>query len=125
MNKLADLELDTELRRILTEHCGHQSAIERWTLVSRIFGADAAHPRNDDNFADRRIRESVARLRGTGMLICDLGDGHGRYLATTADEYRAFRSRYGSAAFQVMETLRAMDQAANQKFPNSLQPALL
>lgn len=75
--------------------------------------------------ADRQIREAVERLRKRGVLICDMGDGVGRYLAETFDEYQAFRNKYGSRAFAIMDTLREMDKSAEHEFPDALQPRLL
>ena len=66
----------------------------------------------------------MARLRKSGLLICDMGDGSGRFLAMSAQEYQAFRQYYGSQAFEKLETIRAMDRAADEMFPNRLQPSL-
>lgn len=94
-------------------------------LVARIFGAVASTEQNDGNIADRQVRGSVNRLRRNGVLVCDMGDGSGRYLAETADEYREFRLKYGSRAYEVLETLREMDKAAERQFDNPLQPRLI
>ena len=120
-----DEALDGEVLFIIRQHQGKQNAIGRWELVERLFGRGACEPRNDDNSADRDIRYSVARLRKRGVLICDMGDGAGRYIASTVEEYQAFRLRYGSRAFEVMEILREMDKAAEREWPNPLQQRLL
>lgn len=120
-----DEVLDGEVLFVIRQHRGKQNAIGRWELVERLFGRAACEPRNDQNTADRDIRDSVSRLRKRGVLICDMGDGAGRYIASTVEEYQAFRLRYGSGAFDVMETLREMDKAAAQEWPNPLQQRLL
>jgi len=121
-----DEALDGEVLFIIRQHQGKQNAVGRWELVERLFGREACEPRTDDNLADRQIRYSVARLRKQGVLICDMGDGRGRYLAETVDEYQEFRLKYGSRAFEVLEILRQMDKAAEQAFvTNPLQQRLL
>lgn len=54
-----------------------------------------------------------------------MGDGRGRYLAETVDEYQEFRLKYGSRAFEVLEILRQMDKAAAKEWPDPLQRRLL
>jgi hypothetical protein len=59
------------------------------------------------------------------VLICDMGDGHGRYLAATIEEYQAFRQYYGAGAFERLATIREMDKAAEEVWPDVLQMRLL
>ena len=125
MFRLDNEQLDAEVLFQLKQHRGKHLPIGRWELVAKIYGPVAPQEQNDGNLYDRAIRESVMRLRRRGVLICDMGDGTGRFLAETVDEYQAFRLKYGSRAFEVMETLREMDKAAEQEFPNSKQPRLL
>ena len=126
MPKYTDDQLDRWILQLLKQHVGRQSPIGRWELVTRIFGPQAAFPQTDDNLADRNIRESVARLRRRGVLICDMSNGSGRFLAASPDEYQAFRLKYGGRAFEVLETLREMDKAAEQTWvTNPLQPKLI
>jgi hypothetical protein len=124
MPKYTDEQLDREVLFLLKQHLGQKNPIGRWEIVARLFGPEACAPRNDDNLADRQVRESVARLRKAGVLVCDMGDGAGRFLAQSLEEYQAFRLKYGSRAYEVLETLREMDKAAGQLWPNVLQPAL-
>ena len=125
--QFTDDELDHEVLFFLKQHVGKQHPIGRWEFVSKIFGALAAAPhlQNDANAADRHIRESIARLRKKGVLVCNMGDGLGSYLAQTVDEYTEFRTYYGAAAFEKMQIIRNMDEAAKQTFPDLLQPRLL
>jgi len=125
MPKLTDEQLDQEVLYWLKQHKGKQNPMGRWELVERIFGMEAARVQSDDNLFDRQIRESVARLRRSGVLICDMGDGHGRYLAATVEEYQTFRQYYGSGAFEKLATIREMDKAAEGEWPNALQMRLL
>lgn len=122
---LTDSELDREVRFVIYQHKGGQNAVRRWDLTLRIFGEDAVLDRSDGNTYDRQLRKSIERLRRQGHLICNLGNGDGYFLASTKDEYQDFRSVYGAHAFPIMETIRALDQAAGQKWPNPLQPGLL
>jgi hypothetical protein len=124
MPKMTDAELDKNVLYFLKQHVGKENAIGRWEIVTKIFGMGACFPESDDNLADRQIRSSVARLRRRGLLVCDMGDGRGRYLASSLAEYDAFRAYFGSAAFEKMETIRAMDKSAEREFPEKLQPRL-
>ena len=83
------------------------------------------HHQNDNHHGDRHIRESVERLRKQGVLICDMGDGVGRYLPETVEEYRAFRAKYSSRAFAIIDTVREMDEAAKSEWSEFEQPRLL
>jgi chromosome condensin MukBEF MukE localization factor len=122
--KLTDDQLDKEVLFQLKLHQGAAHPLGRWEMVVKIFGTGADFPQDDSNVYDRQVRESVARLRKSGMLICDMGDSRGRFLATSAQEYQAFRRYYGAQAFEKLETIREMDRAADEQFPNRLQPAL-
>jgi hypothetical protein len=123
--RYTDDEIDSEVLRRIRQHVGASNPIGRWELVARIYGPVAAGDQNDGNPADRQIRESVARLRRKGVLICDMGDGAGRYLAASVDEYQAFKNKYGSRAYEVLETLREMDKEASRQWPTVKQPRLI
>lgn len=125
IHKFTETELDREVLFVLKQHRGKNSPVGRWELVSRVFGTSAAAMQNDDNPADRQIRESIARLRRSGLLVCNMGDGRGSYLAETLDEYNEFRAYYGSAAFEKMEIIHRMDESAKSEFPDLLQPRLI
>jgi hypothetical protein len=118
-------ELEERIVLELAHHIGETNAVERWALVRKIFGPGADIPPTDDNHFDRRIRKVVELMRGKGHLICNLGNGRGWFLAGSEEEYRAFRSVYGSHAFPIMDTIHAMDKAATELWPNALQPRLL
>lgn len=120
-----DEQLDRDVLFWLKHHIGKQNAIGRWELVQRIFGEEAARVQSDENPYDRQIREAVVRLRRSGLLICDMGDGRGRYIAATLEEYQAFRKYYGAGAFEKLETIREMDKAAGRTWSDPLQEKLL
>lgn len=125
MRRYTEEQLDQEVLALLRQHYGKTSPIGRWELVAKVYGPVAAQDQNDGNYADRQIREAVERLRKRGMLICDMADGGGRFMAQTVDEYQAFRMKYGSRAFAIMDTLREMDKAAAKQWENPLQPRML
>lgn len=125
MQRFSDEELDREVLHVLKQHTGKNNPVGRWELVSKIFGASSAIQQNDENPADRVIRESIARQRKNGLLVCNMGDGRGSYLASTLDEYTEFRQYYGSAAFEKISIIHNMDDAAKDHFPDMLQPRLL
>lgn len=123
--ELTDVELDSELLFVLRQHKGQDNAIQRWNLVSNIFGEDAVYDRGDLNIYDRQVRRCIERMRRAGHIICNLGGGDGYFLAESVDEYQAFRAVYGGRAFQIIETVKVLDQAAGQQWENPLQPRML
>ena len=122
--EFTDDELDEMLKRLLQLHQGKEKALPRWELVTSVYGAGADMPQNDSNLQDRQIRYSVERLRSHGWIICDLGTGRGRYLASTEEEYREFRTHYLKPLRARAKVIKLMDKAALLKFPNMLQPPL-
>lgn len=122
---ISDDELDHEVLYVINMHRGQQNAISRWEMVEKVFGRDAALVRSDGNTQDRQLRRSIERLRKQGHIISNLGEGSGYFLATTPEEYQAFRSAYGAHAFPIMETIKEMDKAAREQWPNPLQPRML
>jgi hypothetical protein len=122
--KMSEEQLDKTLSFFLAQHQGRQNAIDRWTLVVKVFGEGADLPRTDDNLQDRMIRDAVSRLRLHGLFVCDMGDGKGRFIASTEEEYRAFRSSYLKPLVSRAQVVHAMDKYAVEKWPNVLQPTL-
>jgi len=117
-------ELDHDLLYVLMQHQGAGNAIDRWDLVERLYG-EKQQTESDDNSQDRAVREGIERLRHAGHMICNMGDGSGYYIAGTVEEYQAFRNKYGAHAFPIMEAIREMDRAANERWENPLQPRLI
>jgi len=121
---LTDTDLDEKLKKFFALHQGKANAVKRWDLVIAIFGAGSDLPRTDANSCDRQIRDSVERLRNHGILILNLNDGRGRYLAANEAEYLEFRNVYVKQVRSIAEVLRTMDKQAVRVYPNILQPAL-
>lgn len=121
---LTDDQLDEVLKKLFHLHQGKANAIKRWDLVTKVFGAGADLPRTDANSYDRQIRDSVERLRRHGVLILNLNDGRGRYLAANEGEYIEFRNVYVKQVKSIAAVLRTMDKQAVRVYPNILQPAL-
>jgi len=119
-------ELDHEVLYVLMNHQGAENAIDRWKLAETVFEEiQWKEAQNDDNSSDRQCRHSIERLRHQGHIICNTGNGHGYYMAKTVEEYQAFRNNYGAHAFPIMEAIREMDKAAENKWPNPLQPRMI
>jgi hypothetical protein len=124
MSKYSDEQLDCELVYILNQHVGKEKAIKRWDLVARVFSPVPLYLQNDDHPEDREIRYAVSRLRAQGHLICDLGDGKGRYLAANEAEFWELYNYYLKPIQARSNVLRAMKKAAEYRWPNLLQPNL-
>ncbi len=122
---ITDDELDANVEFFINRHAGEPNKIDRWEMVEKIFNCIVpAHERNDDHPQDREIRNSVRRLRNRGVLICDMGDGDGRWLANSWDEFIRFYSYFIKPISAKAQTARAMLRSAKQKFPSGLQPSL-
>ena len=125
MEQFSSEQLDREVYYLLSYHEGKENAIERWAMVEKIFGqAVPLHLRNDDNIQDREIRFAVGRLRAKGYLICDLGDGHGRYLAANESEFWELYNYYLKPIRSRSAILHAMKKSAARRWPNVLQMSL-
>lgn len=120
-----DDELDRSVLYHLGFHVGKERAVNRWELVEKVYGSPVPwEQRNDDNAQDREIRMSVNRLRAQGHLICDLGNGHGRWIAANEAEFWEFYSYYVKPIKSRADIARALKAAARQAWPNLLQPSL-
>ena len=125
MIHISDHDLDKAVFHTLSMRVGKGNAIERWTLVNHIFGVSVpAALQNDDNSYDRMIRAAVSRLRAQGHLICDLGNGNGRYMAANEAEFWEMYSGYVKPIVTRAQIARAMKKSALRCFPNLLQPSL-
>ena len=118
-------ELDRIVLHILLRHPGKANRIGRWELVEQVYGGPVLPEyQTDDNVYDREIRYAVGRLRAEGHLICDLGDGMGRWMAATRDEFWEFYSYYVKPIKSRADVARALKKAAQAKWPNLMQPSL-
>jgi len=124
MHKMSDEELDKMVLYFLSSHVGENNKIDRWALAERVYGVSIpAIERNDKNSLDRNVRESVSRLRNKGELICDVGNGQGRWMAANIDEFWKFYAYFVSPISAKANTARILKKSALQKF-NQLQPSL-
>lgn len=75
---------------------------------------------------ERQVREAIKQLRRRGHLICSMpGTDGGYYMATTREEYEEFRRiEFNAKITDMLETLRAMDASARDKFGDNLQMGL-
>lgn len=118
-------ELDRKVLHLLLQHQGKDHRIDRWDLVEEIYDTVIdPEDRNDDNLLDRGIRYSVGRLRATGYLICDLGDGAGRWMASNEKEFWEFYGYYIKPIKARADVAKALKKAAQERWPNLNQPSL-
>ena len=111
--------LDRAILRVLSDRIGRHKAIGRFDLVEscRRLGFPST---------ERQMRDMVKQLRRKGHLICSVaGEDGGYYLAGSKAEYDEFRQiEFAGKINDMAETLKAMDQAANERFGSVLQPGL-
>lgn len=118
-------ELDRAVLHFILRCQGKGNAVGRWELVEQVFGEPVpVEEQNDGNLRDREIRYAVGRLRKQGYLICDLGDGAGRWMAASADEFWEFYSYFVKPIKAKSEVARALKKSAEKQFPNLMQPSL-
>lgn len=118
-------QLDQRVLFELSFHSGESNAIDRWTLVEKVYKTHVPEfERNDGNLLDRDIRYSVSRLRKQGKLIGDRGNGAGRYMIRTEDEFWKWYGYYVKPMAERRQIAEAMKDAAREQFPSLLQPGL-
>lgn len=111
--------LDRAILRVLSQRIGRHKAIGRYDLVEAC--RHLGYPSTE-----RQVREMVKQLRRKGHLICSAaGEDGGYYLAGSKAEYDEFRQiEFAGKINDMAETMKAMDQAAAQRFGGTLQPGL-
>jgi len=121
MSNLTEEQLDYEVLFILSQHVGKENAISRWQLVEKVIGYVPEHLRTNNNMEDREVRDAVSRLRLQGHVICDMGDGRGRYMAGSVEEFWEFYFYYLTPLLKGRKTLDALKKAAAEQWPDVQQ----
>ena len=103
--------LEKAVLSILARCAGQKLAVGRGRLVELARLAPGL-----GQASDRQVRKAIENLREQGVLICNLLDGEGYFMADTLEEYQAFRAQYGSYAFTMLEKIKAMDRAADERW---------
>ena len=86
-------QLDAEVLFVLMMHRGENNAIQRWSLIKRIYGDDVETDEIDNNnLYDRAVRNSIQRLRESGQHICNRGNGAATTSPTAATSTNASRN---------------------------------
>jgi DNA-binding IscR family transcriptional regulator len=112
--------LERGILLVLSYHIGQDNRIKRMML--RV----ALHAKGYES-SDRHIREVIKALRRKGFLICSQAeDGGGYWLAKNRAEYEAFRlAELSAKRDDLIETMKAMDRAANEAWGGVIQGRLL
>lgn len=118
---LTEQSLDREVIFHMYQHKGRENRIERWELVRKVFGNEAAPTKaeeTDGNVYDRQVRDSLERLRRArpSHLICNLGDGKGYFISQTREEYETWKKYYLGSSFLKLQIVSMTDDAADLKF---------
>lgn len=109
----------------LNFHRGRKMAINRWDLVRKIFGDEAAteENQNDENPFDRRVRDAIEVLRFEKKLhICNMGDGKGYFIAATREEWEAFKTYYLGPQTKKYMTVKILDEKADEYWGPVMKP---
>ena len=107
--------LEQRILSALTNRVGRANAIGRGVLVYSL-GED-----------ERVIREAIHSLRKKGTLICSApGSGGGYWMAEGWGDVANFcETELHSRAMDLLETEKALREAARQRFGEATQPSLL
>lgn len=70
--------------------------------------ATREHLHSVTGMPDRQVRREIEILRKEGIRICS---STGYWIAKTDEEYRDFAKNYGAHAFEIIRTLKRMDEA--------------
>lgn len=117
-------QLDAEVLFVLMMHRGENNAIQRWSLIKRIYGDDVETDEIDNNnLYDRAVRNSIQRLRESGQHICNRGNGAGYYIADSRDEYERFKEYYLGPAYPKFIAAKKMDEAADARWGKQAKQA--
>jgi len=100
-------ELTAAVLEILDLHVGSERAIKARDLA-RLLGLRS----------DRAMREAIRQLRREGYLIVSsVGANPGYFVAASREEWEAFRDgNLKPRAFDILETAKAMSDAAQRRF---------
>ena len=98
--------------RTLAFHAGRTNPISRTDLVRAV---------SIYNASERQIREQIKQLRRAGHLIGSApGVDGGYYLITSLEEFNDFMcTEYMAKIKDMSETVKAMNEAANDHFKQS------
>jgi len=108
--------MERAVLRVVSMHVGAENAISREQLAGAVTHLGFGRNANQVTF-DRKLRMAISSLRKLGVLICSSSGDHGYYIARDQEEYETFAAaEYRSKISDMATTLRAMDQAAEQRF---------
>lgn len=113
--------LRRELIYALYQHKGRANAIDRWSLVRRIFGEEAVTSKaeeTDSNTYDRRLRDEIEILRKPPFshFVCNMGDGSGYFIAHDREEYERWKKYYLGPTYEKWIVVNAMDPIADARW---------
>jgi len=102
---------DRVVNALETRHVGRHNAIKARNLAS-VVGEN-----------ERTVRAAISQARKDGALILSaISPPYGYFVAETAEEWREFRHQnLRSRALDILETDKAMAQAARERFGPAVQ----
>lgn len=102
--------LKASVMDLLSRHVGSRKAITAAEMCAAL-GLRG-------KYADRPVRAAIQTLRREGhLIVSSVGNTPGYYIAETEDEWLEFRDRnLRPRALDILETSRAMGQAAQQRW---------
>src|SRR5574343_2109759 len=115
----AQKELDECVLQILRRHIGKENRVDRTELVRRAYGIP---PSMIDEYPafDRRVRESVARLRKNWVILSSSETG-GYWLAESIEEAKAFLDEMESRALKELATVSRMRANLARQFSGQME----
>jgi len=114
-------ELDRMVLRVLQAHVGKEERISRRDLVEQVYGVRLDLDAN--SVEDRRVRESIERLREKHVILSSSGSG-GYWLPESEAEAVDFIAEMESRAMKMLQMTSRMKRNLRDQFEPRVQMGL-
>lgn len=84
--------------------------------ASKAYPADRYQMAKFFQTSEREIRETIKALRKMKKPICSSSSEGGYWMAESWEDYLRFKAEYGHRAVDVLDTVRQMDEGAQEMF---------
>jgi hypothetical protein len=108
-------ELDQLVLSILQRHVGKEHRISRFDLLREVYGPWQAGKMDSNSVEDRRVRESIERLREKYVILSSSGSG-GYWLPESESEAQDFIAEMESRAMKMLQMTGRMKRNLREQF---------
>lgn len=114
------IQVEQEVRHILSMHRGRENAISRWALVERVFGREAAAVRSNNNPFDRQIRNVIEKWRDIDLIVSSSGSS-GYWKAADMEDIEAIATEYVNRSRKMEEKARNLRKRGMEEFGGQMR----